>query len=207
LRGPSARLSLTTGRVSGLGARGARPSRWSRAWVAWARSAPELTENGRWILGRLLDRIEPLDQEIREVEQRLHQATAADAKVAALLAEPGIGPVTAWVLRAFVGRFDRFAHGKQLSRYCGLSPANASSGAVQADAGLVRGCNKLLRAILIQAAHRLIRTVPRWRDLAAAMARRGKKKCLVVAAVANRWMRGLWHRHLETRRPRAARPA
>ncbi len=41
------------------------------------------------------------------------------------------------MLRAEIGRFDRFGSGKQLARFCGLSPRNASSGTRQADAGLV----------------------------------------------------------------------
>jgi hypothetical protein len=59
---------------------------------------------------------------------------------------------------------------------------------------LVRGCNKLLRATLIQAAHRLARTEPRWRGLAGSMRARGKCGSVIAAAVANRWARGLWHR-------------
>ena len=62
------------------------------------------------------------------------------------------GAVTAWALRAEIGRFDRFHDGKQLARYCGLSPRNASSGQRQADAGLIKAGSELLRATLIEAA-------------------------------------------------------
>jgi transposase len=172
----------------------ARSSRWTRAWVAWARSAAELSGHARWIVSDLLGDLEHLDKKVAAADARLREATRDDPRVGRLMAEPGVGEVTAWVLRAYVGRFDRFNSGKQLSRYCGLSPCNASSGPRQADAGLVRGCNKLVRATLIQAAHRLVRTEPRWRGLAASMRGRGKPACVVAAAVANRWARGLWHR-------------
>jgi transposase len=172
----------------------ARASRWTKAWVAWARAAAGLSDHARWVVGELRSEVEHLDGKVAAADARLRGATRDDPRVAALMAEPGVGEVTAWVPRAFVGRFDRFATGKQLSRYCGLSPCNASSGSRQADAGLVRGCNKLLRATLVQAAHRLARTEPRWRDLAAAMTARGKPASVVAAAVANRWTRGLWHR-------------
>ena len=69
-----------------------------------------------------------------------------------LIALRGIGLTTAWALRAEIGRFDRFKSGKQLSRYCGLSPRNASSGNRQADAGLIKAGNELLRAVIIEAA-------------------------------------------------------
>ena len=172
-------------------------SRWGKAWVAWAASAAELSGHGRWIVADLLADIEHLDKKVLAADARLREATKDDPRVRALMDEPGVGEVTAWVLRAYVGRFDRFASGKQLSRYCGLSPCNASSGTRQADAGLVRGCNKLLRATLVQAAHRLVRTEPRWRALAGSMRARGKAAGVTAAAVANRWARGLWHRMKE----------
>ena len=179
-------------------------SRWTKAWVAWARSVAELSGHARWVVGELLDEVAHLDKRVAAADGRLRAATADDPKVAALMTEPGVGEVTAWVLRAYVGRFDRFNSGKQLSRYCGLSPCNASSGDRQADAGLVRGCNKLLRATLIQASHRLARTHERWRALAASMRARGKPACVTAAAVANRWARGLWHRMLEAEAETAA---
>src|SRR5262249_50600075 len=104
----------------------------------------------------------------------------------------GVGPVTAWALRAEVGRFDRFHSGKQLARYCGLSPRNVSSGPRQADAGLIKAGSELLRATLIEAAHRLIRFDTRWGALAARLRAAGKPACVVAAAVANRWVRWLF---------------
>ena len=107
--------------------------------------------------------------------------------------QDGIGEVTAWVFRACIGDFSRFGRAKQLSRYCGLTPRNASSGNKVADAGLIGECNKLLRATIVQAAHRLVRTSERWRRLAQSLAARGKPPCVIVAAVGNRWVRTLHH--------------
>jgi len=172
-------------------------SRWSKAWIAWAATAPEHSQQTRWILEDLLDQLQHLNYKVAVADARLREATAQDPLVDRLMEEPGIGEVTAWVLRAYVGSFKRFQTGKQLSRYCGLSPCNASTGEKQADAGLINGCNKLLRATLIQAAHRLVRTNPRWSRLHDSLRRRDKPACVAVAAVANRWMRGLYHRMME----------
>jgi transposase len=174
----------------------AKLTRWTRAWVEWAKSAPELSEHARWVVGDLLEEMAHLDKKVAAADVRLREAAKDDPVVEKLMSEPGVGEVTAWVLRAFVGRFDRFATAKQFARYCGLSPCNASTGARQADAGLVRGCNKLLRATLVQAAHRLALREKRWRELSASLRARGKPACVAVAAVANRWARGLWHRML-----------
>ena len=172
-------------------------SRWTKAWIHYATIAPELSDHTRWILEDLLEERQRLEQKVAMADARLRQATANDLLVDRLMDEPGIGEVTAWVLRAYVGSFKRFATGKQLSRYCGLSPCNASTGEKQADAGLIDGCNKLLRATLIQASHRLIRTQVRWGKLHDSLRNRGKPACVAVAAVANRWMRWLHHRIVE----------
>jgi len=173
---------------------GAPGSRWSRPWRVWLREQAPLSEQGRWVVERHLAGLNRLGEEIGAVEKRLEAVTAGDPHVARLLEEPGIGPVTAWMLRAEIGRFDRFHTGKQLARFCGLSPRNASSGTRQADAGLIRAANGELRACLIEAGHRLARTHPRWHNFALGLRARGKPGSVVAAAVANRWIRSLHHR-------------
>jgi transposase len=163
------------------------------AWKAWLVQGCGLSEQGQWIVERHLRRMRQLTEDIKAVESRLASLTQDDGLVTDLLALPGIGWVTAWTIRAEIGRFDRFASGKQLSRFCGLSPRNASSGSRQADSGLIQAGNRQLRATLIEAAHRLIRHDRRWGALATALLEAGKPKCVVVAAVANRWVRWLYH--------------
>lgn len=168
-------------------------SPWTKRWKEWVLTAENLSEQSRWIIERQLRRFALVLESIAEVEAYLSQVTAEDRLVQALQAEPGIGPVTAWTIRAEIGRFDRFRTGKQVSRFCGLSPRNASSGARQADAGLIQAGNRQLRATLIEAAHRLIRYHPRWVAFADKLLKRGKPKCVIIAAVGNRWMRWLFH--------------
>ncbi len=166
--------------------------RWGKAWYHWMRRV-DLAEQSRWILDRHLDRLEQLNGDVQVVERRLEEVTKNDAVVQRLLVLPGVGPVTAWVLCAEVGRFDRFHSGKQLARFCGLTPRNASSGLRQVDAGLIRACNHDLRSVLIEAGHRLKRYDPRWSALAQRLRQAGKPGSVIVVAVANRWMRWLYH--------------
>jgi transposase len=168
-------------------------SRWSKAWINWLRRAEGLGSEARWVIDRHLRELEHVVQLIREAEQRITVVTAGDPVVAELVEQKGIGVVTAAAVRAEVGRFDRFNTGKQLARFCGLSPRNASSGQRQADAGLIKAGNPQLRATIIEAAHRLIRYDDRWGELACRLRASGKPMCLVVAAVANRWVRWLFH--------------
>src|SRR5262249_61457867 len=112
--------------------------------------------------------------------------TAGDAVVERLRTIKGIGNVTAWTMRALIGRFDRFTTGKQLARFCSVTPRNASSGQRVADSGMIRAGDPQLKTVVIEAAQRLRRYEPRWRGLSEAMAARGKAASVIVGAVANR---------------------
>jgi transposase len=165
---------------------------WTVAWMHWVEHV-HLPEQSRWVLDRHLMDVGTLSRQIAEVEKRLRRVTRRDPLVQLLLRQSGIGPVTAWAMRAEIGRFDRFRSGKQLARFCGLTPRNASSGERQADAGLIRAGNRQLRATLIEAAQRLRRTDPRWRIFSDRLKAAGKSGSVIAAAVANRWIRWLYH--------------
>jgi transposase len=167
--------------------------RWTIAWLRWLTTLDAVGPHARWILDRHQGNLSRLGQEIAEVERRLDQSTANDPMVLKLRTLSGIGLVTACTLRAEIGRFDRFRSGRQVARFCGLTPRNASSGQRQADAGLIRASNRQLRATLVEAAQRLMRYDARWRSLAARMKGAGKPHNVVVAAVGNRWIRWLFH--------------
>ena len=166
---------------------------WTQAWLAWVRKAAAVGPLSRWVLDKHLSELQRLAQAIREVEQRLAQATADDVVVQRLQEQVGIGPVTSWVIRAEIGRFDRFRSGKQLSRFCGLSPRNASSGHRQADAGLIKAASPLLRGMIIEVAHRLPRQDIRWAKFRKRLQEAGKKGSVIAAAIGNRWVRWLYY--------------
>lgn len=168
-----------------------RAGSWTKTWKAWLQGV-KLPEHSQWILQRQLAWLEQLQSQLKEVDQHMEQATADDVLVQKLLEQHGIGLVTALLLRAIIGRFDRFKSGKQLSRYCGVTPRNASSGKRQADAGLVNTGHPDLRAVLIQLAKRLPRHVPHWREFKQRLGKR-KPANVVSAAIANRWLRRLYH--------------
>jgi transposase len=169
---------------------------WTRRWWAWVERV-RLGEQSRWVLERHQQEIERLNQEVRAVEQRLEETTAQDAQVQALRQHKGVGPVTAWTLRAELGPFDRFRTGKQMARFCGLSPCNASSGQREADSGLIKAANGALRSVLIEAAHRLGRLEPRWVAFKKRLQDRGKPGSVIAAAIANRWVRWLYYQGRE----------
>lgn len=165
---------------------------WSKPWRAWIAEV-ELPPASRFAMDLHLKKIANYNQELKLVEGRLKEMIAEDSLSQWLLDQTGIGLVTAVTLRAEIGRFDRFRNGKQLARFCGVTPCNASSGERQADSGLIRAGNGELRRVLIEAAHRLKNYEDRWAELAQRMKDRGKAPGVITAAIANRWIRGLFY--------------
>jgi transposase len=174
-------------RIKGIG------KRWSRPWMTWLSSTDQFSVATRWVTDQHLLDLADLTRRIESAENQLRRMTEQDPQVKKLMTIKGIGEVTAWWLRAEIGRFDRFRTGKQLSRFCGLSPCNRSSGQRVADSGLIWAGHPQLKAVLIEAAHRLARYHPRWRELDQRLRVAGKPACVALAAVANRWMRSLLH--------------
>ncbi|MBX3407138.1 MAG: IS110 family transposase [Phycisphaeraceae bacterium] len=168
--------------------------RWCKRWLAWLTGTEcVLTSQARFAVEVYLDEIASLQARIKTVEARLREATVADAVVGALMGIKGIGEVTAWTMRALIGRFDRFPSGKHLSRFCAVTPRNASSGQRVADSGMIKAGDPQLKTVVVEAAHRLRRYEPRWRALSESMYARGKPSSVIVGAIANRWLRGLYH--------------
>lgn len=165
---------------------------WSLMWFVWLKCL-ELDDVTRFLMDQYLEELREVQEKIAAVKKLLFARTRNDALIAKLLKLDGIGPITAITMRAEIARFDRFDTGKQLSRFCGLTPRNASSGKRQADAGLVKAGNPQLRMVIIQAAQRLINFNPHWGRFAARLMQRGKPRNVAVAAVANRWIRRLYH--------------
>lgn len=171
-------------------------SRWTKSWLQWTRVV-ELSENDRWILDEDLAELEHATAQVDRTEARLRTVTETDPMIDQLKTIPGVGEVTAWLIRAEIVTASRFKTGKQLCRFCGTSPRNASSGERVADSGLIKAGNPYLKTVIIQAAHRLMRNSRRWSAFATRLIQNGKPKSVAVAAVANRWVRWLFHRMKE----------
>jgi transposase len=164
---------------------------WTKSWLAWLGEVA-LCSHSRWVLDRHLASLARIVAEIQEVEQRMEEATKDDEITRQLLAEKGVGLVTAVTLRAEIGSFQRFRSGKQLARYCAVTPKNASSGKHQADAGLIKAGSLPLRTALIEMAHRLCRYSPKWKAMKDRLKQNKKPGGVIAAAVANRWVRQLY---------------
>ena len=174
-------------------------SPWTLGWLSELQSRlDELGAERAWICEQHLAELKALKRRLLDVKNRLGVAVAAAPGSDRLLAQKGVGLITAAILLAEIGDFHRFRNGKQLCRFCGMAPINQSSGERDYQKGIGHACNGDLRRMLIEASHRLSRYVPRWKTMKANLIRKGKKRAVATVAVANRWLRRL---HFEMTQP------
>ena len=156
-----------------------------------------ITVHLRFLLTELYDTITFLLTKIGKVQDQMQERVVGDTVVQQLLKQPGVGMITAIAMRALIGRFDRFRTGKQLAHFCALCPRNHSTGGKPTTGGLIKAGDDILRQMLIEASHRLMRYNLEWKIMADRLRKNGKKPCVVVAAVANRWIRKLFYQITE----------
>lgn len=168
---------------------------WTKKGYLWLKENAQLQlrEHSAWVLSRFLHKLLAILEEIKVTEKLIRKYVEKDTLCKRLMEQKGIGFISAAVMRAEIGDFNRFKTGKQLSRFCGVTPRNVSSGEKIADSGLIRAGNPLLKTCIIQGALSLIRYEKTWGEFATNLLNRGKPKGVVVAAVANRWTRRLFH--------------
>ena len=114
-------------------------------------------------IGRELDRLELLIEQIKAVEAErdsmLAAAEAVSPAPAMLLALKGIGPEFAAVLWS-EGLSRHFDNRRQVAAYAGLAPTPWQSGSVDHDQGVSKSGNPRLRTTLIQMAWLWVRHQP-----------------------------------------------
>jgi transposase len=94
-----------------------------------------------------------LDQWVKELDHRLQQEAERREEAKRLMTHLGVGPLTALAAVLILGPVERFQNGKQVASYVGLIPAETSSGGRQQFGRLTKQGNRLLRYLLVEAAH------------------------------------------------------
>jgi transposase len=167
-----------------------------------ARRVPELIEDAsndltgsfRLLIERLMEHLNELDRQVRELEaqiQRWHRDNEASLKLAQV---PGIGPITATALVASVGDAKGFTSGRQLAAWLGLVPKQNSSGGKNILLGISKRGDTYLRTLLIHGARSVIRSAQRRNDHEGWLPRLLQRRNLNVVAVAlaNKNARIVW---------------
>ena len=159
-----------------------------------------LPEHLKRQIGRELDRLELLLEQIKAVEGERDellaaQDTAAPAPAAMLLGIKGIGSEFAAILWS-EGLFRHFDNRRQIASYAGLAPTPWQSGSVDREQGVSKAGNARLRTTLIQLAWLWLRHQPQ-SALALWFKERvdrngGRLKRTIIVALARKLLIALW---------------
>jgi transposase len=135
-------------------------------WSKPGRAQLEALELAPWSARRRQDLLELLDRlnpRIDELSAAIQQAAEQRAEAQRLMTHPGVGPITALAFVLILGVPERFRCGKQVGSYLGWIPCEESSGGRQRLGHISKQGNTLLRFLLIESAHAVVRYEPEWR--------------------------------------------
>ena len=111
----------------------------------------------RLILESTRREAELLEEEIERITAEIHRWALGNETARRLMSLPGVGPVVAAALVAYVGEPSRFRRAKQVVRYAGLDPRLHQSGEQDRRGRIRKNGPPLLRKLLIQAAYPIVR--------------------------------------------------
>lgn len=164
---------------------------------------PELledAENALTILSRAAfaeqyERLLELDKDVKRYDQKMNQLCQANSLSQRLAEVPGIGPLTATIVAADLGKDRHYVNSRHYAASLGIVPRQNSSGGKSTLLGISKRGNCYIRTLLIHGARAVLRTCQSKNDnlslwLQSLMQRRGFN--VAAVALANKNARILW---------------
>ncbi|MGI0068352.1 MAG: transposase, partial [Thermoplasmata archaeon] len=115
------------------------------------RRREELRGHGIPEVNRGLDALTKLEELLQPLEKSLHEAFVQSKEAQLVATVPGVGPVTAMTLVAFLCPIERFDDLDAVVKYCGLCPSTRQTGERSYTGHLVKDCQSVLKWVLIEA--------------------------------------------------------
>ena len=140
-----------------------------------------------------LDVLAATEAALAKVTGKLNAMGQSQASVRHLQQVPGVGPRLAEAMVATLDTPHRFAGGKQVGRYVGLTPRQYQSGQQDRKGRISGQGNSTLRSLLVEVSWLMLR----WNDWARATYRRllqncGGRKKVAIVALARKLLVRLW---------------
>jgi transposase len=155
-----------------------------KLWSAQGRKELESLALLPWAARRrkeLLESLDRLDKQVRELDRAVEEAGGEREEVALLRTHPGVGMVVGLAFVLTVGPVERFSNSRKLVSYWGLNPRENSSGGRQRLGSISKQVNTMMRWLLVEAAQTAARLDPQLRRI---YQRLKKQKTSGVAKVA-----------------------
>lgn len=131
-------------------------SLWTNRGLEWLRSL-QMEEIRQGMVRRLMRELAFLEADIADQEKELDQIAEKQLAVAQLKTIPGIGPRCAEAIVAYADDIRRFGRGRQFASYFGMTPTQDASGLVNRHGHISKRGPTVVRWVLIEAAHQVIR--------------------------------------------------
>jgi transposase len=127
--------------------------------------------------------LQPLNQQLLETMGWLKAQSQGDVSVSRLRTHPGIGLLTSLCLVHTLQPVSRFRNSRKVAAYAGFDPVERSSAERKCFLGISKAGSRILRHLLVEAAHVAIRRDEDLKRLYQRLAeRRGRPKAKVAAA-------------------------
>jgi transposase len=155
-----------------------------KLWSAKGRKELESLALLPWAARRrkeLLESLDRLDEQVRELDRAVEEAGRARPEVALLRTHPGVGMVVGLAFVLSVGPIERFPRSRKLVSYWGMNPRENSSAGRQRLGSISKQGNTMMRWLLVEAAQTAARLDPQLRRI---YQRLKKQKTSGVAKVA-----------------------
>jgi transposase len=154
-------------------------------------TAEELSAGLRQILQPLLKSIQQISAQIAEYDQQIEQLASRYPEVKLLQRVYGVGTLVSTTYILTIEDPERFRHSREVGGYLGMVPKRRDSSQSEPELGISKEGDRLLRALLVQSAHCILRRGAPDSDLRrwglAKIERGGKStKKRVVVAVARK---------------------
>jgi transposase len=140
----------------------------------------------------LLETLDRLDEQVRELDRAVEEAGRERPEVALLRTHPGVGMVTALGFTLTVGPVERFPTSRKLVSYWGLNPRENSSGGRQRLGSISKQGNTMMRWLLIEAAQTAARLDPGLRRIYQRLKSRRNSGVAKVAVARRLTVRLFW---------------
>ena len=136
-----------------------------------------------WQREHWLQLMEPLNQQLLETMAWFKEQSKGDLRVARLRTHPGIGLLTSLCIVHSLEPVSRFRNQRKVAAYAGFDPVERSSAERKHFLGISKAGSRLLRWLLVEAAHTAVRYDEDLKRFYKRLAeRRGRPKAKVAAA-------------------------
>jgi transposase len=119
--------------------------------------AKPLSEAVQVVIGPLLKSVETISEQIGVYDQKIAEIAKRYPEVELLTQVYGVGTLIALTYMLTIEDAERFQHSRDVGAFLGLQPKQRESGERQPQLGISKSGDRLMRSLLVQGAHCILR--------------------------------------------------